>query len=131
MTEKQKRCIDYICNTLNIKYTGTTAGDAWQFIHDYKPKADSKRNAAFTNPDLEILHLMEKTKLPMSRVHFPDDPEHEDFFLRDVTDEDIAAICPGGIHCADDIKESGWLFAMHSHPFLPPAFEPPIFEEDN
>lgn len=24
MTEKQKRCIDYICNTLNIEYTGTT-----------------------------------------------------------------------------------------------------------
>lgn len=39
MTEKQKRCIAWICDILDIEYTGTTKRDAWEFINKYKDEA--------------------------------------------------------------------------------------------
>ena len=38
-------------------------------------------------------------------------PEPEEFDLRRIDDDDLAAL-PGGIHCADDIADSGWMFSM-------------------
>lgn len=36
MTEKQKKCIDWICDILDIKYNGgNNRYDAWRFINDY------------------------------------------------------------------------------------------------
>ena len=40
MTEKQRKCIDWICDMLEIEFTGTTKKDAWEFINKYKDEAD-------------------------------------------------------------------------------------------
>lgn len=44
MTEKQRKCIDWICGMLEIKFTGTTKKDAWEFINKYKDEADNLKN---------------------------------------------------------------------------------------
>ena len=35
--------------------------------------------------------------------------------VRIYNEDEIDEICPNGIHCADDIKEFGWMFAMHDN----------------
>lgn len=44
MTDKQRRCIDWICEMLEIEFTGTTKKEAWEFINQYKYEADNLRN---------------------------------------------------------------------------------------
>lgn len=39
MTDKQRKCINWICDILEIEYTGTTKRDAWAFINKYKDEA--------------------------------------------------------------------------------------------
>lgn len=46
MTEKQKRCIDWICGILEIEFTGTTKKEAWEFINQYKDEATAARISA-------------------------------------------------------------------------------------
>lgn len=40
MTEKQRSCIDWICQTLGVKYYGkNTKQDAWNFINKFIDRA--------------------------------------------------------------------------------------------
>lgn len=50
MTEKQKSCIAWICDTLGVKYFGKdTKYDAWRFINKFidRAKEVSKENAIY------------------------------------------------------------------------------------
>ena len=50
MTEKQKSCIDWICDTLGVKYFGKdTKQDAWKFINKFidKAKEVARENAIY------------------------------------------------------------------------------------
>ena len=44
MTEKQRKYIEWICEMLEIEFTGTTKRDAWKFINKYKDKAHEIKN---------------------------------------------------------------------------------------
>lgn len=39
LTEKQKKYIDWICEMLDIEFTGITKKDAWEFINQHKDEA--------------------------------------------------------------------------------------------
>lgn len=39
MTDTQKEKINWICDTLGIKYEGQTVGDAWKFIREHTEEA--------------------------------------------------------------------------------------------
>lgn len=49
MTEKQRNCIDWICNTLRIKYCGKdTKDDAYRFISKFIDRAkEVQRESSF------------------------------------------------------------------------------------
>lgn len=39
MTDTQKEKINWICDTLGIRYEGQTVGDAWKFIREHTEEA--------------------------------------------------------------------------------------------
>ena len=44
MTEKQRNYINWICDMLDVEYTGITKKDAWEFINKYKDEAHNIAN---------------------------------------------------------------------------------------
>lgn len=40
MTESQRKQIEWICDTLGIKYEGQSVGDAWNFIREHREEAE-------------------------------------------------------------------------------------------
>lgn len=40
MTESQRKQIEWICDTLSIKYEGQSVGDAWNFIREHREEAE-------------------------------------------------------------------------------------------
>ena len=141
MSDKQYNCIEWICGVLDIEYDGTTSSyDAWKFIKDNKPKADkiqAQRNSQMNElHDNEVESLIHKNPelaadlfvaKAMAAVHYPkyqvsydarNRTFHDEFDGINLDDEDIDTLCPGGIHCADDINEYGWMFALRDNPWL-------------
>lgn len=51
MTDKQRKCIQWICEILHVKYYGKdTRRDAWLFIHKFMDKAkEVQRDTDFIN----------------------------------------------------------------------------------
>lgn len=43
---------------------------------------------------------------------------YDDFDGINLDDDDIDVICPSGIHCADDIKDFGWMYALKNNLYL-------------
>ena len=144
MSDKQYDCISWICNTLGIEYDGTTSSyDAWKFISENKPLADKKMAEIKANrkpmigvdydisdeliqknperaADLFVLHAMSAVGYPKYSCTW--DARNKEFTDEfdgiNMDDDDIDAICPNGIHCADDIDEFGWMFALRDNPLL-------------
>lgn len=55
MTEKQKKCIDWICETLGIKYDGGNSRQgAWRFINDHMDRA---KEVSFENRCLHNINF--------------------------------------------------------------------------
>lgn len=40
MTDNQRKQIEWICDTLGIKYEGQSIGDAWSFIRERREEAE-------------------------------------------------------------------------------------------
>lgn len=40
MTDNQRKQIEWICDTLCIKYEGQSIGDAWSFIREHREEAE-------------------------------------------------------------------------------------------
>lgn len=137
MSDKQYNCIKWICETLCIDYGGTTSSyDAWKFIKDNKPLADKKAKEKKSIDDEELYDLIQKDPEraadlfvlgEMAKVGYTKyrcklnsrQREYNDYFDGiNLDDDDIDAICPGGIHCADDIKEFGWMYALKNNLYL-------------
>lgn len=162
ITEKQQKCIRYICSTLGIQFQGSTKQDAWQFIHDHIEQANQSsqnntqplpplhfKNEPITSKQKRCIkeietclgiqfigmtkdeasrfiseHLEDAKKafrksippLVMHKVQIKPGYPEEEFHMNLLTKEDFDMI-PGGIHCADDIRDNGWLFALEDHNF--------------
>ena len=137
MTDKQFNCIKWICETLCIEYGGTTSSyDAWKFIKDNKPLADKKAKEKKSIGDEELDALIQKDPEraadlfvlgEMAKVGYTkykcklnthEREYYDDFDGINLDDDDINAICPGGVHCADDINEFGWMYALKDNLYL-------------
>lgn len=121
MSDKQYNCIKWICDILDIDYNGTSSSyDAWKFIKDNKSLADKKSKEQEHSADLFILQAMESVGYPKYQCTLNTrEIEYDDNFDGiNLDDDDIDTICPGGIHCADDIKEYGWMYALRDNPYL-------------
>lgn len=127
MSDKQYNCIQWICETLAIDYDGTSSSyDAWKFIKDNKPLADKKSEeikklkCSEREADLFILRAMASVTYPKYQctLNTREIEYDDDFDGINLDDDDIDAICPGGIHCADDIKEYGWMYALRDNLYL-------------
>lgn len=129
MTEKQRKCISWICNVLDIEYQLSDSGfDAWRFIDRNKPLAEAKVKEWNDNKvggemaaDLFVLGLLAKAKIPIyssglalsergSRTVFNDEWD-----LKNLEDSEIDELCPGGINCKDDMDDHSWMFAMRDN----------------
>lgn len=121
MSDKQYNCIKWICDILDIDYNGTSSSyDAWKFIKDNKSLADKKSKEQEHSADLFILQAMASVSYPKYQCTLNTrEIEYDDNFDGiNLDDDDIDTICPGGIHCADDIKEYGWMYALRDNPYL-------------
>ena len=121
MSDKQYNCIKWICDILDIDYNGTSSSyDAWKFIKDNKSLADKKSKEQEHSADLFILQAMASVGYPKYQCTLNTRGiEYDDNFDGiNLDDDDIDTICPGGIHCADDIKEYGWMYALRDNPYL-------------
>lgn len=124
MSDKQYDCIQWICRTLNIDYSGTSSSyDAWKFIKDNKPFADKKSEDTKTSKysvDSFILNAMANVGYPKYQctLNTREREYDDDFDGINLDDDDIDAICPCGIHCADDIKDFGWVYSLRDNPYL-------------
>lgn len=99
ITDKQKKAIKFIESKLDVEYYGGTNGhEAYEFIKEYLPKAQSK---------CQII-------VPVCSVELAcrDKVIRDDIDFRFISEDDINTVCSGGIHCADDINEYAWLFSM-------------------
>ena len=137
MTDKQFNCIKWICETLCIEYGGTTSSyDAWKFIKDNKPLADkkAKENKPIGDEELDALIQKDPERAAdlfvlgeIAKVGYTKykcklnsrTREYNDYFDGiNLDDDDIDVICPNGIHCADDIKDFGWMYALRNNQYL-------------
>lgn len=137
MSDKQYNCIKWICEILCIDYGGTTSSyDAWKFIKDNKPLADKKAKEKKSIDDEEFYTLIQKDSeravdlfvlQEMANVGYTkykcnlnthEREYYDDFDGINIDDDDIDVICPSGIHCADDIKDFGWMYALKNNLYL-------------
>lgn len=56
----------------------------------------------------EVKELM--ASVPMYHVAHRGGMDWDEWDAREITQDDLDIVAPGGIHCADDIRGSGWLF---------------------
>ena len=125
MTEKQRKCINWICNVLGIEYQLSDSGfDAWRFIDRNKPLAEARVKEWDENSvggemaaDMFIMGLLAKTGIPVyfAELATRDRNTRDDWDLRNLDDSEIDELCPGGIQCKDDINENSWMFAMRDN----------------
>ena len=117
MSEKQKKCIKWICDMLDIKYEGSESSyDAWRFIKENKKAADEVALGE-KEADEFILGLMAQVRYPKYHVSYDNGKKefYDEFDGINLDKDNIDGICPNGIHCADDIKEFSWMFAIHNN----------------
>lgn len=117
MSEKQKKCIKWICDMLDIKYEGSESSyDAWRFIKENKKAADEVALGE-KEADEFILGLMAQVRYPKYHVSYDNGKKefYDEFDGINLDKDTIDEICPNGIHCADDIKEFNWMFAIHNN----------------
>ena len=70
MSEKQKKCIKWICDMLDIKYEGSESSyDAWRFIKENKKAADEVALGE-KEADEFILGLMAQVRYPKYHVSY-------------------------------------------------------------
>ena len=55
MTENQSKQIEWICDTLGIKYEGQSVGDAWKFIREHSEEAKKVQKELDNSWDRKII----------------------------------------------------------------------------
>ncbi len=120
ITEKQERCIRFIEWVLpNAKFGGGTNGHlAYEFIRKYLPEAQKESKRQEQQADEFILGAMFQNPVTVYRssISFRDSPPRveEEINLKKSMTKYFDSVCPGGIQCADDIKEYGGLWQIIS-----------------